>query len=238
MKRHGWLVLMAWAGLSGAVLAGGFATGFEVTDQPASFAGDELHRTGGEPFRWNWSGEDIGAVSAKPGAVRSGSQGVDATRRTTPHSQAWWTRPGAFPSATVGKITASMAIRAVDWTDKQDSFIEIAASDISADDLGGNDTRSAWVSLKGNGRFYAWNGSHEQEVKTDIAVYDWQVIQIEIDVSARTYRVLLNGAEVARDLAFFNPAVSAVRSIQWKEYNNGKSVGGVYIDDIAVTVEP
>ena len=238
MVQNGLVLILLASGISGAALAGGFSTGFEVTDVPASFGGDELHRTGGEPYRWNWSGEDIGAVSAKPAATRTGSQGVDATRRSTGHSQAWWTRPGAFPAATSGKVSISMVIRAVDWQDNQDSFVEIAVSDISADDLGANDTRSSWVSLKGNGRLYAWNGNAEQELATDIAVHEWQALRIEVDVAAGTYRVFLNGQEAGSGLAFFNPAVRAVRSLQFKDFNNGKSTGGVYFDDVAVTVEP
>lgn len=239
MMRQGNLaVALAFGLISVSALAGGFATGFEVTEKPAVISGDELHLTGGEPYRWNWSGDDIGTISARPAAVRSGSQGLDATRRTTGHAQAWWTRPGAFPPASSGRVSISLSVRAVDWQDHPDSVIEIAASDTGVDDLGANPTRSAWVSLKGNGRLYAWSGNAEMELAADIPVGEWQALRIEIDVPAGAYRVLLNGREVARDLAFFNAAVHAVRSIQFKEYNSGKSVGGVYLDDITARVEP
>ena len=238
MRQGSLLVALALGLISGSALAGGFATGFEVTEKPAAISGDELHRTGGEPYRWNWSGDDIGTISARPAAARSGSQGLDATRRSTGHAQAWWTRPGAFPPVLAGRVAISLSVRAVDWQDHPDSVLEIAASDSAVDDLGANETRSAWVSLKGNGRLYAWSGTTERELAAEIPVNEWQALRIEMDVAAGAYRVLLNGREVARDLAFFNTAVHAVRSLQFKEYNSGKSVGGVYIDDITVRADP
>jgi len=234
MMRYVGMLVAASLWVAGLGLADGFDTGFEVTEVPALIAGDELHRAGGDPLRWNWAGNDVGTVSAKPDAVHQGSQGLDATRRTTGDSQAWWTRPGIIPELTGGTVSIRAAIQAVGWEDHPDSFLEIAASDIRLDDLGPNETRSAWISLKGNGRLYAWDGGMERELAAELAVDQWVVVEVIIDVTARTYRVLLNDREVGTGMAYFGSGAGAVRSWQFKEYNRGKSSGGVYVDDVSV----
>jgi len=234
----GWAVVAAglpWTAAQADLLV----AGFEVADTPSYVVGEQLHHAGGEPYRWNWSGDDIGVISSAGAAVRSGAQGLDATRSTTVNSQSWWTRPGAFGAVTGGVLALSAAVRATGWANSPDSFLEMAASGVAVDDVGANSTRSAWLTLKGNGNLYAWNGSGtETQVASGLDVTQWQVLRLEVDLDHATYDVFLNGTEVGSDLAFYGGGVQEVRSLQFKEYNNGQSSGGVYLDDVSVSLVP
>lgn len=215
-----------------------FTAGFETTDTPSYTAGQQLHNTGGGTY-WNWSGADIGLVSADPAAVYTGSQGLDATRSTTANSQLWWTRPTAFSEITDGEVSISLAVRTTGWTSSQDSFLEIAASDVLVDDIGANGTRSGWLTLKGNGSLYAWNGSgSELQLASSLDLTTWQLLRMDINLVAGTYNVFLNNSQVGTELNFFGGAVDSIGSLQFKEYNNGQSSGGVYLDQIAISVVP
>lgn len=231
-----WAVLAGFS-VTGAALADDtFLAGFEESDTPSYVAGQQLHVAGGEPYRWNWSGSDIGVISDQPVAVLSGVQGLDATRSTTANSQLWWTRPGnAFTNLNSGVVEIQLAVKTTGWADSQDSFLEIAASDILVDNFGGNNSRSAWVTLKGNQRLYAWNGSvNEQELASGLSITGWNTIRVLINLDAGTYDVYLNDALVADDFVFYGNTVDNVGSLQFKEYNSGGSSGGVYLDDVAV----
>jgi hypothetical protein len=216
-----------------------FVAGFESTDTPAYTVGEQLHHAGGEPYRWNWSGDNIGVISSSGDAVLSGSQGLDATRSSTANSQVWWTRPGVFSPVSAGVLSLRAAVRASGWANSPDSFLELVASDIAVDDVGANSTRSAWLTLKGNGNLYAWNGSgSESQVASGLDVTQWQELRVDVDLDGDTYDVFLNGTQVGTDFAFYGSGVSEVRSLQFKEYNNGQSSGGVYLDDVSVAIVP
>lgn len=225
---------MMAAGIAHADL---FTAGFETTDTPSYEVGQQLHNTGGGLY-WNWGGEDIAVVSSDSAAVYAGSQGLDATRSTTANSRLWWTRPTAFSEITGGLISISLAIRTTGWTSSQDSFLEIAASDITVDDFGVNSTRSGWLTLKGNGALYAWNGSgSEPQLVSGLNLSDWQLLRMDINLDAGSYNVFLNDTQVGTDLAYYG-SVDSIGSLQFKEYNNGQSSGGVYLDNISISVVP
>mgnify|MGYP003587680665 CR=1 FL=1 len=213
--------------------------GFETTDTPSYQVSEQLHHAGGEPYTWNWSGDNIGVISSDAAAVHTGAQGLDATRSTTANSQLWWTRPGAFTAAQSGRLSWSLAVRATGWANSPDSLLEIAASDSLVDDFGGNGSRSAWLTLRGTGNLYGWNGSGaESELASGLDLTQWLVIRMEIDLDQSTYDVFLNNSQVGSDLNFYGSGVSSVASLQFKEYNNGQSSGGVYLDDVNLSVVP
>ena len=240
MKRIARLCLMTVAALAGpwTVLADLLTAGFETTDTPSYTVGQQLHNTGGGAY-WNWSGADIGVISSVPSAVYAGSQGLDATRSTTANSQFWWTRPTAFSEVTSGTVSIRLSIHTTGWSVGQDSFLEIAASDTTVDDLGANGTRSGWMTLKGNGALYAWDGSgSEQQLVSGLDLSEWQNLRMDIDLGAGTYNVFHNNSQVGTDLAFFAASVDSIGSLQFKEYNNGQSSGGVYLDEVNLGVVP
>jgi len=215
-----------------------FSAGFEPGDTPSYTVGQQLHTTGGGTY-WNWSGANIGTISDDPGAVYAGSQGLDATRSTTANSQLWWTRPTAFSPVESGEVSVSLAVRTTGWTSSQDSFLEMAASDTTVDDVGANSTRSGWLTLKGNGSLYAWDGSgSEPALATGLDLAEWQLIRMDINLDAGTYDVFLDNTQVGTDLSFYGAGVDSIGSLQFKEYNNGQSSGGVYLDDVAISVVP
>ena len=231
--------------ITSVVLAGSWTAqadlltaGFETTNTPSYSLGQQLHNTGGGAY-WNWSGADIGVISSDPAAVYAGSQGLDATRSTTANSQLWWTRPTAFSEITGGTVSIRLSVRTTGWSVSQDSFLEIAASDTTIDDFGANGTRSGWMTLKGNGALYAWDGSGtEQQLVSGLDLSEWQNLRMDIDLAAGTYQVFHNNSQVGTDLAFFGASVDSIGSLQFKEYNNGQSSGGVYLDEVNLDVVP
>lgn len=229
---------MGWTLQAGEV----FRAGFEESDTPSYTAAQQLHVAGGEPFRWNWGGDDIGVISDEPVSVFGGSQGMAATRSSTPNSQYWWTRgTNAFAAITSGVVSVRFAVKTEGWSNSGNSFLEcwvqMAALDAS-DDGANKDGRSAYVALRGDGRFQAYtNNSGAITLVNGLDVAEWHEVRVEIDLSASVYNVFLNDAHVATNFTFFGAsALTAVRSIQFKEYNNGSTTGGVYIDDVLVSV--
>ena len=214
-------------------------TGFESNETPSYQAGQQLHVAGGAPYTWNWVGDNICVISADPAAVYSGAQGLDATRSTYSGSQLWWTRPGnAFPSLAGGTVEIGFAVRALGWLDSQDSFLEVATSDIGVDDFGANSTRLSWVTLKGNQRLYAMNGVNELELASELAITDWNTVRLNINLMSSTYDVYWNNVQLGANLAFYGNGLGSLKSLQFKEYNSGLSSGGVYLDDLEIQWSP
>ena len=235
----GWMVLALSGSLSARAAVVVLDTGFEATDTPSYTEGEQLHHAGGEPYNWNWSGDNIGTISTDPAAVYEGSQGLDATRTDFSGSQLWWTRPdNAFNNLDSGTVQIDLAVKTTGWADSQDSFLEIAASDIPVDDFGGNGTRSAWLTLKGNQRLYALDGGSEQELASGIDITDWNLIRMDINLGSATYDVYLNDTLLASGFSFYGSGVGSVSSLQFKEYNSGAASGGVYLDNLKISWSP
>ena len=213
-----------------------FGAGFEATETPPYLNGDQIHTSGGSPYRWNWFGDDIATVSTVSVARFDGRQGLDARRRGFNGTRIWWTRPNnTFVPLTEGSYEIRAAVRAEGWADSPDSFLEFAGSSSTADAAGDNSTRSFWITLKGNQRLYALNGNSEQELQSGIHITSWNMIRVVVDIDAKTYDVYLNNTQVANDFAFYGPAVTSIASLKFKEYNNGLTTGGVYLDNVVIT---
>ena len=211
-------------------------TGFE---QPDYQVGQELHVAGGLPYQWNWAGDDVGTISSDPNAVHTGSQGLDATRSGYSGSQLWWTRPGvAFPSLDSGTVEIEFAVRTLGWADSQDSFLEMATSDIGVNDFGANSTRFSWVTLKGNQRLYALDGQSEVELASGLAINDWNTLRLSINLMAGVYDVYWNNTLLGDSLSFYGGGLASLNSLQFKEYNSGLSTGGVFLDDVQIQWSP
>lgn len=217
-----------------------FTAGFETTDTPSYQEGEQLHHAGGTPYRWNWSGADIGVITAQAEAVFSGGQGLSAVRSTTADSQRWWTRgTNAFAPLTSDVARVSFAVKATNWAVAADSLLEfwVLTEDADAADSGTNKAmRSAYLVLQGDGRLRAYtNNSVAITVASGVAVTDWNELRVELALTSRTYHVFLNGAQVATNFSFYGvSARGAAHSLQFKEYNNGSSSGGVYLDAVDV----
>ena len=218
-----------------------FACGFETSDPPAYQSGQQLHQAGADPKRWNVSGGDIGVISTNAEAVFSGSQGLSAVRTTSNGSRLYWTRgTNAFAGVTDAVVSVSFAFKSSGWTNSNNSLLEcwIQTEDVTGSDSAANKaTRGAWITLTGLGRVQAYtNNSTAQNLRTNVAMDVWNVLRVDLSVTARTYNVFLNGEQVATNFTFYGTnAQRAVRSIQFKDYNNALSSGAIYLD--AVTVQ-
>ena len=222
-----------------------FSCSFETTDTPGTgyTNGAQIHTAGGSPYYWNWSGSDIGRVTNEAAAVRSGAQGLRAIRSTTTGSQFLWTRANnafAAINVTTNVIYISLHVKSSGWASSANSFLEIWAlgADANASDGGANkEMRTGYVSLRGNGTFIGYNSSNSSAVTlaSGVAVDSWNNIGIELFVTNKKYNVYLNGSKVATNFAFFGGGnITQIYSLQFKEYNNNTSAGGVYIDDVSV----
>ncbi len=246
MKTRFTLVLMATA-LAGSLAQAAtnvFVAGFETTDTPTYANGKQIHNvpTSGSTVKpWNWSGGDIAVVTNAPAAVRSGSQGLYGVRSTDINSHLLWSRgTNAFAVFSNGIVELKADIKTTGWSNSQDSFLEIAASDINADNFGANSTRSGWVILKGNGDLQGWNGSGSAPtLMTGITLTNWHTIRMDVNLDSNSFNVFFDGAQVATNFAFYGgTGVDFVRSFQFKEYNTGLSTGGFYMDNVLVTAIP
>lgn len=235
MRIPGTWIRIALLLAPGAVAASAavvLTTGFEQNETPSYQAGEQLHHAGGSPYTWNWSGDNIGTISTAPAAVYEGAQGLDATRSTFGGSQLWWTRPGVVDGIHSGRLLIDFAVKTLNWADSPDSFLEIATSDIGVDDFGANSTRASWVTLKGNQRLFALDGGTEVELASGLTITDWNRIRIELNFQTSAYDVYLNDTLLAHQFGFY--AGSTVNSLQFKEYNQGASSGGVYLDSLSI----
>lgn len=217
-----------------------FSAGFETTDTPPYVVGEQIHLAGGEPYRWGWAGDDIGEVVNDPVAVFSGSQGL-AVVRSADNSQFWWTRgTNAFAPVTSGVVSVSFALKTEGWSSNGDSFLEfwVQTAALDANDDGANKAgRSAYVSLHGDGLLKAYtNNSFAITLANELDVSGWLEVRVEIDLSAGLYNVFLNAAQVATNFTFFgSSAANVIRSIQFKEYNNGLLSGSIYLDEVKIS---
>ena len=217
-----------------------FTAGFETTDTPSYQEGEQLHHAGGTPYRWNWSGADIGVITTRADAVYSGGQGMSAVRSTTADSQRWWTRgPDAFAPLTADVARVSFAVKATNWAVAADSLLEfwVLTENADAADSGTNKAmRSAYLVLQGDGRLRAYtNSSVAITLVNGVDVTAWNTLQVDLDLTGGTYHVFLNGAQVATNFTFFGASARGeAHSLQFKEYNNGSSAGGVYLDAVEV----
>lgn len=226
---------LALCGAVSAPAAVVLRTGFEENETPSYQAGEQLHHAGGAPYTWNWSGDNIGVISTAPAAVYDGAQGLDATRSTYGGSQMWWTRPdNAFPPMSRGSVEVEFALKTVGWADSPDSFLEIATTDILADDIAANSSRASWVTLKGNQRLYALDGNTEVELASGLTITDWNLVRLDINLMSSSYDIYLNDVLLGADFAFYGNGITSVSSLQFKEYNNGASSGGVYLDNLSI----
>jgi len=222
-----------------------FEAGFETTDTPSYVAGQQLHVAGGQPYRWNWAGSDIGLISSAPAAVYEGDQGMAALRSTTIGSQYWWTRgTNAFERQESGPVDFGFAVKASGWGSTGSSLLEVWAqgADTTAGDSAANkENRSSWLVLSGNGLLQAYtNNSVALTLASGISVSDWNTVKVSLNLDQNTYHVYLNDAQVATNFSFYGSGaeVSQLSSLQFKEYNAGQSTGGVYIDSVYVIPEP
>ena len=242
MKNWNRMACLAWLCLAVAARAAVVTvmdTGFESGEAPSYQAGEQLHVAGGLPYTWNWAGDNVGVISANPAAVYSGAQGLDATRTSYGGSQLWWTRPGiAFPNMDSGTVEIEFAVRTTGWLDSQDSFLEIATSDIGINDFGANSTRFSWLTLKGNQRLYALDGSSEVELASGLSITDWNTVRLTINLMSSAYDVYWNDTLLGDGLAFYGSGLGSLNSLQFKEYNSGQSSGGVYLDDLNIQWSP
>jgi len=234
------VVLAWWPGVVPAAEV--FRAGFETSDTPSYEAGQQIHVAGGQPYRWNWAGDDIGVVSDEPISVFGGSQGLAALRTSTANSQYWWTRgTNAFAAITSGVVSVSFAMKTESWGGTGDSFLECwvqsAALDAS-DDAANKAGRTAYVALRGDGRFLVYtNNSGAITLVNGLDVSGWMEIRVDINLDDGGYDVFLDDQQLATNLSFFGSSASGgVRSIQFKEYNGGASSGGVYLDDVLVSM--
>ena len=219
---------------------GVFSCGFETTDPPAYQNGQQLHRAGSTPYRWNVHGSDIAVVTNDPVAVHAGGQGLSAARSSTTGSRLWWTLgTNAFAPVTSGIVKVSFSVKASNWATSAntllDCWIQTDAMDAPAADSQ-KSGRSAWITLLGNGRLQAYtNNSTAQNVRTNVDVMAWNTLRLDLAVTSRTYNVFLNGEQVATNFTFYgNNTSTSVNSVQFKEYNNGLSNGAVYLDSVVV----
>ena len=213
-----------------------FSAGFEATETPPYLAGEQIHTSGGVPYRWNWSGDDIAKVSSASAARFDGRQGLDARRTSYNGSRNWWTRPNnTFAPLTEGVYEMRFAVRVEGWPDSPDAFLEFAGSSSTEDSAGENSERAFWVTLKGNQRLYALDGGTERELQSGIHITSWNVIRLVVDLDANTYDIYLNNSLVGEDYGFYGAGVSSIASLKFKEYNNGLSSGGVYLDNVVIT---
>ena len=235
------LLLSAAAGSAWAQQTTGvFAAGFETTDTPSYLEGEQLHHAGGVPYRWNWSGADIGVITAMADAVFSGGQGLSAVRTTTADSQRWWTRgPNAFAALTGDVARVSFAVKATNWASAADSLLEfwVLTENADASDSGTNKAmRASYLVLQGDGRLRAYtNNSVAITLATGVDVAGWNEVRVDLALTSRTYHVFLNGEQVATNFSFYGTSARGeAHSLQFKEYNNGSSSGGVYLDAVYV----
>jgi hypothetical protein len=217
-----------------------FVCGFETTDLPSYQNGQQLHQAGSDPKRWNVSGGDIATISTNPTAVFTGAQGLSAVRTTSNGSRYYWTRgTNAFHPVTNGVVSVSFAIKSAGWTNSNNSFLEfwLQTADITGSDNVANKAgRGAWVTLTGLGRLQAYNvNSVAINLLTNVVVDTWNVVRLDLAVTAKTYNVFFNGQQVATNLTFFGTnALAAVQSIQFKDYNAALTTGAIYMDALTV----
>jgi len=131
-------------------------------------------------------------------------------------------------------------VKSSGWANSVNSFLEFWAlgADANASDSGANkEMRTGYVALRGNGSFIGYNSSNATAVSlaSGVSVGSWNRIGLELFMTSRTYNVYLNGGKVATNFAFYGGAnMTQIYSLQFKEYNNGASSGGVYVDDVSV----
>ena len=217
-----------------------FTCGFETTDPPSYQNGQQLHQAGSDPKRWNVSGGDIATISTNPAAVFSGAQGLSAVRTTSDGSRFNWTRgTNAFHAVTDAVVSVSFAAKSAGWTNSNNSFLEfwVQTADLTGSDSAANKAgRGAWVTLTGLGRLQAYtNNSVAQNLRTNVAVDVWNIIRLDLSVTAKTYNVFLNGEQVATNFSFYGTnALAAVSSVQFKDYNSALATGAIYMDAVTV----
>lgn len=220
-----------------------FETGFEATETPSYAVPTQIHNVGSPTQPWNWAGPDIGVVSSAPAAVKDGAQGLSSIRSSSPNSRYLWTRgANAFDPLTGYSAKVSLAVKTVGWGATASSLLEIWAqgADVTANDSPENKAnRSAWITLLGNGELRAYTASSTLTLATGISITSWNLISMEIDLSAKKYEVSLNNIVIASDVAFYGNGakVNSLSSIQFKDYNAGASTGGYYLDNITLDAE-
>lgn len=241
--RLGGVMALILAGAASSVLAQQttvvFSAGFETTDTPSYVNGAQIHTAGGAPFRWKWSGNDIGRVTNDPTAVYSGAQGLECLRSTTPNSQYLWTSgTNAFAAITNGDVRIEFAAKSTGWTNTGllDFWVQTDATEPSGSDSD-KSSRAAWVTLRGSGQFQAYtNNSGAFNVVTNLTSDTWYLVRLDMSVTGKTYNAFLNGNQVTTNYSFYgSSAAGRINSIQFKEYNGGLNTGGVFLDDVKVS---
>ena len=98
-----------------------------------------------------------------------------------------------------------------------------------------NGNRAVNVFLQDNGNVDYFDGAAVQSTGLTYAVGAWQDFAIEVDYSAQTYTVLINGATTAgaTDIAMEN----GESSMELFSIGSGKG-GTVWLDDLVITPEP
>lgn len=228
-----------------AATGASFSTGFESNESPAYANGKQIHNvpiTGSPSNLWNWSGGDIAVVTNAASAVRTGSQGLFAVRTTDANSHFLYTKgTNAFSGFSNGIVELQMDVKITGWANSQSSFLEIAASDSTNQvSFGANNTRSAWITLKGNGSLQGWNGSGSEPVLlSGITLTNWHTIRMDVNLDSNSFNVFFDGLQVATNFSYYGGVgVDWVHSLQFKENNNSLSTGGFYLDNILIQAVP
>lgn len=217
-----------------------FATGFETSETPAYVAGTQIHNVGAPNQPWNWTGPDIGQVSADPAAVFAGSQGLATLRTSAADSQYLYTRgSNAFDPLTGFRAQVHFAVKATGWNNSNDSFLEFWTQGDLLDGAAADanrENRSAWIALTGTGNLIAYPGGDTLTLATGLTVTDWNRVTLEVNLGAGHYTVFLNDMEVGTDIAFqgAGPSVGTLEQIQFKHFNDGQSSGGFYLDNFSL----